>query len=113
MSDLSITVGLGITPDEEQPTQRPALPRAPKSAARERYDAMRRPQAALMYRALMAVYEQGLSWKECWALGEGNAEWDVGPIVVWMRARGVVIEARYDAVVGETRFYLVGVSGGG
>jgi hypothetical protein len=118
MSELSITVGLGITPDEEPPTQGPALPRARGSKAREAYDQKRRPQAALMYRMLRERHEAGMSWRECWALGEGNDDWDVGPIIVWMRSRGVSVEARYDPVVGETRFYLVagegvGVSGGG
>jgi hypothetical protein len=105
MSELSITV---------QPTQRPALTegarqerlvygpvRAPVNKQREKTDAERRPQAAVVYRALLAAGAGGLSWRELWALSEA-----VGPVVIWMRAHGVEVEARYDPVVGETRFYL-------
>jgi hypothetical protein len=70
--------------------------------AREKTDAERRPQAAVLYRALLAAGPGGLSWRECWALGD----WEVGPVVIWMRAHGVEVEARYDPVAGETRFYL-------
>ncbi|HWI68540.1 MAG TPA: hypothetical protein VNS88_09185, partial [Nitrospiraceae bacterium] len=64
--------------------------------------------AAVLFRFLRDAGDAGLSWKECWALGEGNDEWDVGPIVVWLRSTGKVeVLARYDVVVGETRFYLV------
>jgi hypothetical protein len=64
----------------------------------------------IVFRALKLNAMLGLSWKECWALGESNENWDVGPIINWLRSKGVGIEARYDPVVGETRFYLV--SGG-
>lgn len=92
-------------------------PRPVENRAQKRYDEMRRPQGALMFRMLRDRHEEGASWKECWALGEGNEGWDVGPIVVWLRSKGVSIDARYDVVAGETRFYLteplaLGVSGG-
>jgi hypothetical protein len=102
-----------------QPPERPATQSAPVrsrgSKAQEEYDAKRRPQAVLLYRFLAASLETGRSWRECWALGESqesleeyelNAGWDVGPIVVWLRSHGVDIEALYDVVAGETRFYL-------
>jgi hypothetical protein len=99
-----------------QPPERPATQSAPvrskTSKAQEEYDAKRRPQAVLLYRFLAASLETGRSWRECWALGESEGEyelnvgWDVGPIVVWLRSHGVDIEALYDVVAGETRFYL-------
>ena len=79
--------------------------------AREAQDAMRRPQAAVLFRALRDAGAGGLSWRECWALSD-DEEFVVGPIVIWMRFHGCDVEARYDPVAGETRFYL-GVSGGG
>jgi hypothetical protein len=90
------------------PTQRPpsAPVRSKTSKAQEEYDAKRRPQAAKLYRMLRDCAEKGSSWRECWALGEGNEGWDVGPIVIWLRSRSVDIEAVYDVVAGETRFYL-------
>jgi hypothetical protein len=107
---LSITVA-----DTETGTSVAAtpLPRPRENKARELYDAKRRPQAALLFRFIRDAGVVGVSWKECWALGlecESNGEsneWDVGPIVVWLRAHGVEVVARYDVVVGETRFYLV------
>lgn len=84
-----------------------AAPRPLQNKRQEQYDEMRRPQAALMFRSLKANSLLGMSWRECWALGEGNSTWDVGPIVVWLRAHGVDIDARYDSAVGETRFYLI------
>jgi len=66
---------------------------------------MRRPQAALLFRALKSAGAGGLSWKECWALSD-DEEFVVGPIVIWMRFHGCDVEARYDPVAGETRFYL-------
>ena len=116
MSEVSITVGVQPTqrPDEDRLQGPPPPPRAPKSRAREAYDAKRRPQAAVLFRFLRDAGDAGLSWKECWALGEGNDEWDVGPIVVWLRSTGKVeVLARYDVVVGETRFYLVAGDAGG
>lgn len=96
-----------------QPPERPATQSAPvrsrTSKAQEEYDALRRPQAAVLYRALGDAGDAGLSWRECWALGESgetNSRWDVGPIVIWVRAKGVDIEALYDPIAGETRFYL-------
>jgi hypothetical protein len=94
----------------EQPPDAPAM-LSPvvrsRSQAAVKYDEMRRPQAAVLFRALKAAPVLGLSWKECWVLGEGNQEWDVGPIVIWMRTKGVEVDARYDPVAGETRFYIV------
>jgi hypothetical protein len=48
----------------------------------------------------------GMSWAECWALGEGEESWAVGPIVIWLRSKGVSVVALYDVAEGETRFYL-------
>jgi hypothetical protein len=98
---VSITVG-------KQPTQEPVYgpPRPVVNRAREAQDAMRRPQAAVLFRALKSAGESGLSWKECWALSD-DEEFVVGPIVIWMRFHGCDIEARYDVVAGETRFYLM------
>jgi len=115
MTDLAFVVGDDGT-IREQPPERPAQPMAPvvraRSSAAVAYDEKRRPQAALLYRELLSAGGAGLSWKECWALsGEVNDGWDVGPIVVWMRSKGVDIDARYDVVAGETRFYLSGVAG--
>ena len=110
MSELSFTVSekgsIQLDP-LEQPTQRPALPRPLKNRAQDAQDEMRRPQAAVLYRALKAAGSEGLSWKECWALST-DEEFVVGPIVIWMRFHGVGVTARYDAVGGETRFYLDG-----
>jgi hypothetical protein len=93
-----------------KPPERPVFQSAPVrsriSKAQEEYDAKRRPQAAKLYRLLRDCAEKGSSWRECWALGEGNEGWDVGPIVIWLRSRSVDIEAVYDPVRGETRFYL-------
>ena len=109
MSELSFTVNekgtIGLDP-LEQPTQRPALPRPLKNRAQDAQDEMRRPQAAVLYRALKAAGSEGLSWKECWALST-DEEFVVGPIVIWMRFHGCEVVARYDPVGGETRFYLV------
>lgn len=106
---LSFTVtdkGIAVDPPTA-PTQRPALslPRPIKNRDREKQDELRRPQAAVLFRALREAGESGLSWKECWALS-ADEEFVVGPIVVWMRFHGCEVEARYDAVAGETRFYL-------
>jgi len=108
MTDISFTVGeKGITLDPpEQPTQRPALPRPIKNRDREKQDALRRPQAAVLYRRLRERLD-GMSWRECWELGAGDAEWAVGPIVIWLRAHDVPVHAEYDTSAGETRFYLV------
>ncbi len=105
---LSITVADDAPTQETQSKPQPVrvLPKPLGPSAQQRYDEMRRPQAATLYRALMGKTSEGMSWKECWALGEGNDRWDVGPIVVWLRAHGVEVEARYDSVVGETRFYI-------
>lgn len=94
------------------PPQRPAgdAPRPLRNLQREKQDEMRRPQAAVLFRALRDAGSLGLSWKQCWALSD-DEEFAVGPIVIWMRFHGVEVLARYDAVGGETRFYL-GVSGG-
>ena len=115
--DITFTVNSDGTINEavppRPPTQEPPLPRLAGNRAKEAYDAMRRPQAASVYRMLKSRHEVGASWKELWALGESNEQWDVGPIVVWLRFHGCEVEARYDVVGGESRFYLVGVSGGG
>jgi len=95
-----ITVG----PQKHEPVYGP--PRPVVNRAREAQDAMRRPQAALLFRALKSAGAGGLSWKECWALSD-DEEFVVGPIVIWMRFHGCDIEARYDVVAGETRFYLL------
>ena len=99
------------------PTQRPvsAPVRSRASVQQAAYDEMRRPQAAIVFRLLRDSGESGVSWRELWAAGESNEphevnqRWEVGPIVVWLRSRGVDIEALYDTSVGETRFYLRGV----
>lgn len=112
---VSITVS-----DEEPPTQRPALltisdpserPPEPhmvwrpvvraRSNAVAVLDEKRRSQAVVLFRALRDAAEKGLAWRECWALCE-----DVGPVIVWMRARGVEVSAVYDVGGGETRFYI-------
>lgn len=97
-----------------QPPERPAgaAPRPLGNRAQEKYDEMRRPQAAIVFRHLREAGEVGVAWRELWALGESSEphevteRWDVGPIIVWLRARNVDIEALYDVVAGETRFYL-------
>lgn len=109
MTNFAITVGGGVSDvdDAGQPI-RPAVsetPRPLRDTGREKQDAMRRPQAAVLFRALKDAGAKGLSWTECWALSD-DEEFVVGPIVIWMRFHGVVVEARYDAVAGETRFYL-------
>jgi hypothetical protein len=88
------------------PADGPRAPRPLRDSGREKQDAMRRPQAAVLYRALKAAGSEGLSWKECWALST-DEEFVVGPIVIWMRFHGCEVVARYDPVGGETRFYLV------
>ena len=110
MTDFAITVGGGITDVDTsgqpvQPTQRPAPPRPLGNRARDAQDEMRRPQAAVLYRALKSAGAGGLSWKECWALSD-DEEFVVGPIVIWMRFHGCDVDAVYDVVAGETRFYL-------
>jgi len=99
---VSITVS-----DSKHPTQEPVYgpPQPVRNRQREAQDEMRRPQAALLFRALRSAGESGLSWKECWALSD-DEEFVVGPIVIWMRFHGCDVEARYDPVAGETRFYL-------
>jgi hypothetical protein len=112
MTELSFTVGptgaIGLDP-LEPPTQGPALPRPLRDTGKEKQDAMRRPQAALLFRALKAAGSAGLSWKECWALSD-DEEFTVGPIVIWMRYHGCEVNAVYDLIAGETRFYLAGWS---
>lgn len=120
MTGLSFTVNekgtIGLDPLEvPEPTQRPAphtglTPdvRAPRPLVNRKQDAqdeLRRPQAVVLFRALKAAGSAGLSWKECWALSD-DEEFVVGPIVIWMRFHGCDIEARYDPVAGETRFYI-------
>jgi hypothetical protein len=122
MAELSFTVNekgtIGLDPLEPPPTQGPALdptrersetalPRPLRDTGKEKQDAMRRPQAALLFRALKAAGSAGLSWKECWALSD-DEEFTVGPIVIWMRYHGCEVNAVYDLIAGETRFYLVG-----
>ena len=108
MTNFAITIGGGVHDVGEQPTQRPdGVPPAPlRNRARDAQDEMRRPQAAVLFRALKAAGAGGLSWKECWALSD-DEEFVVGPIVIWMRFHGVEVDARYDPVAGETRFYIV------
>jgi hypothetical protein len=91
-----------------KPPQRPAgdAPRPLVNRAREKQDEMRRPQAAHVFRMLRERHAMGASWAELWALGEGNEEWAVGPIIVWLRAHNVEVVAEYDVTAGETRFYL-------
>ena len=87
-----------------QPTQVPVSP-VPKSrvnALQKAYDAKRRPQAEVLFRALRVAQHQGLAWRECFALCD-----EPGAVVVWLRGHGVDIEAVYDAGAGETRFYLI------
>lgn len=100
-----------ITVSDDAPVRVYGPPRPVENRALKRQDEMRRPQAAVLFRALREAGEAGLSWKECWALSD-DEEFVVGPIVIWMRAHGVSIDARYDVVAGETRFYLLGASGG-
>ena len=69
-------------------------------------DEKRRSQAVVLFRALRDAGAVGMSWTECWAAGQGVSEWEVGPVIVWMRGRGVEVRAEYDTVGGETRFYI-------
>jgi hypothetical protein len=55
-----------------------------------------------LFRALRVAQHSGLAWRECFALCD-----EVGSVVVWLRSRGVDIEAVYDSSAGETRFYLI------
>lgn len=98
------TIGYAVPapPAGVSPTPRPL-----RDTGREKQDALRRPQAAVLFRALKRAGSAGLSWRECWALSD-DEEFVVGPIVIWMRFHGCDIEALYDAVAGETRFYLRG-----
>ena len=111
--DLVFEVGKagGVTSRLVQPPDAPAMlspvVRA-RSAAAVAYDEKRRPQAVLLYRELLRVGDAGLSWKECWAVGEADADYAVGPVVVWLRSKGVDVRSTYDTVAGETRFYLSG-----
>jgi len=80
-----------ITVSGKAPTQGPAYhgpPRPVRNVQREKQDALRRPQAAILFRALRAAGEAGLSWKECWALAPDDEEFVVGPIVFWLRFHG-------------------------
>jgi hypothetical protein len=79
-----------------------APPRPRGASAQQKYDEMRRPQAALLFRALKAAEHKGMAWRECFALCE-----EPGAVVVWMRAHGVDVDAVYDVGGGETRFYLI------
>ena len=97
---------IGYAPTQRPPSA-PAPVRSKSSKAQEEYDLLRRPQAGKLFRALREAGESGMSWRGCWALGEGNERWDVGPIVIWLRMQKVQIDARYDPVGGETRFYLL------
>jgi hypothetical protein len=110
MTELSFTVNAkGTVQLDPLPQEAAAAPRAPRPLVDrrlEKQDAQRRPQAAVLFRALKAAGESGLSWRECWALSD-DEEFVVGPIVIWMRAHGVEVEARYDSGAGETRFYLI------
>ena len=108
---LVFTVGekgrIGLTVQAPAGDEVPRAPRPLRDTGREKQDELRRPQAAVLYRALREAGETGLSWKECWALST-DEEFVVGPIVIWMRFHGVGVTARYDPVGGETRFYLEG-----
>jgi hypothetical protein len=73
-------------------------------------EALYRPGATVLYRALVAAGEAGLAWRDCYTLllgvdlSEGQQAGAVGRHVVWMRSRGVRLYAYYEA--GETRFRL-------
>ena len=78
-------------------------PPAPKN----RQDEKNRPIASALYRALKARGEAGLTWREAWlVLDEAGADESVavGPLVIWLRHKGVRIVAGYRS--GETVFFL-------
>ena len=84
-----------------EPERISPLPRPPKNSA----DAKFKAAAAVLYRALVARGEVGLSWREAWmVLDENVREEAVGPTIIWMRGKGVEVLATYRA--GETVFVL-------
>ena len=81
------------------------LPRPVKNTAQEQYDALLRPQAALLYPALKRAGDAGLSFIESWELLSAQfSDVVTGKVVVYLRAHGVGVVAYYEA--GETRFKL-------
>lgn len=104
MTELVITVQA----DENAVPRAPRPLKSSKAKWQLERDEQRRPQAAVLFRALRERTD-GMAWRELWALGESNPSewaWEVGPIVVWLRAQGVSVVAEYDTANGETRFYL-------
>lgn len=76
-----------------------ATPRPVKDKTSETY----KPVAAVLFRALRSRGEAGLSWRECWmVLEEAASDVAVGPLIIWMRSKGVGILATYRD--GETVF---------
>ena len=87
------------TRSERGTGQAVVIPKARKNASDERF----RSPAAVLFRAMKARGETGLSWRECWmALDEAGIEEQVGPCIVWMRSKGVAVSAAYRD--GETVF---------
>jgi len=68
-------------------------PTAPKNKADERF----KPAATVLYRALQARGDGGLTWREAWMVLDEGAFDDVpvGPLVIWMRGKGVNVVALY------------------
>lgn len=85
-----------------EPERISPLPRPAKNSA----DAKHKAAAASLYRALQKRADVGLSWREAWLVLDehGHEEVAVGPVVIWMRAKGVPVLSIY--VAGETRFVL-------
>jgi len=83
------------------------LPRPVKNTAQEQYDALLRPQAALLYPVLKKAGSAGVSWTEAWnVLTAQFTDVVTGKVVVYLRAHGVGVVAYYEG--GETRFKLDG-----
>jgi hypothetical protein len=89
-------------PAPEPTVKSVTVPKAPKNSA----DAKHKAAAASLYRALQRRADAGLSWRECWLVLDehGHEEVQVGPVIIWMRARGVAVLSLYRA--GETVFVL-------
>ena len=67
-------------------------PTAPKNKADERF----KPAATVLYRALQARGDAGLTWREAWmVLDAEGMDAPVGPTVIWMRGRGVAVLSIY------------------
>lgn len=86
-------------PEPDPPVVVSATPRPVKNKTDDTY----KPVAAVLFKALRSRGEAGLSWRECWmVLEEAASDVAVGPLVIWMRSKGVSIVALYRD--GETVF---------